>query len=207
MNLLERALAGVLGEEKLARIQRIKVGVAGAGGLGSNCAQLLVRSGFKRFCIVDFDHVDAGNLNRQFFFPRQVGLKKVEALKENLLLINPDIEVEALHLKIKKETLESLFSDCHAVVEALDGAGYKRMLVEHFIGSEKLLVSASGLAGWGNSDAIKVHSIKDNFFLVGDLVSEVVPQCPAMAPRVNAAAAKQADIVLSYYLGQENGGV
>jgi len=201
-NPLEVALAGVLGEERLLRIQGVKVGVAGAGGLGSNCAQMLVRSGFRRFCIVDFDHVDPGNLNRQFFFPRQVGWKKVEALKENLLLINPDIQIEALHQKIEKETLGNFFSDCHAVVEALDSADYKRLLVEHFMDSGKLLVAASGLAGWGSSDDIKVRRIKDNFFLVGDLVSEAGPRCPAMAPRVNTAAAKQSDVVLSYFLGQ-----
>ena len=71
----------------------MRVGIAGAGGLGSNCAWMLVRSGFTDFVIVDHDRVEASNLNRQFFFARQVGMPKVQALSENLLAINPDVKV------------------------------------------------------------------------------------------------------------------
>ncbi|MFZ5646984.1 MAG: sulfur carrier protein ThiS adenylyltransferase ThiF [Bacillota bacterium] len=207
LNPFEKALSRLLGGEKLKKIQGVKVGIAGAGGLGSNCAQFLVRSGFKRFCIVDFDTVEEGNLNRQFFFSVQVGRKKVDALKENLLSINPDLEIEALHKKIEEENLKFLFNDCHAVVEALDSAVCKRMLVEHFMGTGKLLVAASGLAGWGKSDDIRIHRIRENFFLVGDLVSGVGPDRPPMAPMVVTAAAKQADIVLGYFLANPDGGV
>lgn len=207
MNDFEKALAEILGEENLARIQKVKVGIAGAGGLGSNCALFLVRCGFKRLRIVDFDVVENSNLNRQFFFASQVGRRKVEALKENLLLINPDLEMEALPERIEQGAAKDLFADCDAVVEALDRAEHKRIVVEAYINSGKLLVAASGLAGWGKSDGIKVHRVKDTFYLVGDLVSEVGPDCPALAPGVNVAAAKQADVVLSYFIdgGEVNG--
>ena len=66
------------------------VGIAGAGGLGSNCAMHLVRSGIGKLVIADFDTVNESNLNRQFFFRDQVGRVKVEALRENLLRINPE---------------------------------------------------------------------------------------------------------------------
>ncbi|MCL5290902.1 MAG: thiamine phosphate synthase, partial [Firmicutes bacterium] len=49
--------------------------------------------------------------------------------------------------------------------------------------------------------AIKIRQVKENFYLVGDRVSEVQPHCPAMAPGVVITAAKQADVVLSYFLG------
>lgn len=200
MNLFEKALEKVLGRENLARIQKVKVGLAGAGGLGSNCAQFLVRSGFKKFKIVDFDVVEESNLNRQFYFTSQVGRRKVEALRENLLLINPDLEIEALPVRIEKENAEELFRDCLVVVEALDDAGYKKIIAEVFINTGKLLVAASGLAGCGRSDGIKVRRVRDNFYLVGDLVSEMGPGLPALAPGVNVAAAKQADVVLSCFL-------
>jgi sulfur carrier protein ThiS adenylyltransferase len=202
LNDFERALASILGTDNLARLQAVKVGIAGAGGLGSNCAQYLVRSGFKKFRIVDFDMVENSNLNRQFFFAGQVGRKKVEALKENLLSINPDLEIEILQELIEEANVKDLFEGCDAVVEALDVAGYKRMVVEAYINSGKLLVAASGLAGWGNSDDIKIRRVKEKFFLIGDLVSGVAPDRPAVAPRVNVAAAKQADVVLSYFLGE-----
>jgi sulfur carrier protein ThiS adenylyltransferase len=207
VNGLERDLEKKLGPENMGRIREIKVGLAGAGGIGSNCAQFLVRSGFKKLKIVDFDVVDHGNLNRQFYFASQVGRRKVEALRENLLLINPDLEIEALPVRIESENVEELFRDCRAVVEALDDAAYKRMVVEALMDSGKLLVAASGLAGFGRSDGIKVRRVRDNLYLVGDMASEAGPGLPALAPGVNVAAAKQADVVLNYFLLNPDGGI
>ncbi len=201
MNAFEKVQAEILGRDNLEKIQRVMVGIAGVGGLGSNCALFLVRSGFKRFRLVDFDLVEAGNLNRQYYFASQVGLKKVEALKENLLLVNPGLRIETLPGKIEKDSLLDFFFDCHVVVEALDKAEDKKMVVEGLMNSGKLLVAASGLAGWGKSDRIKTRRVRDNFYLVGDLETENGPGCPVLAPGVNVAAAKQADVVLSYFIG------
>jgi sulfur carrier protein ThiS adenylyltransferase len=206
VNCFEKALAASLGAQNLVKMQKVKIGIAGAGGLGSNCAVFLVRCGFKKFKIVDYDFVEHSNLNRQFFFAAQVGVLKVAALKENLLMINPALEIEALPEKIGRENIHSIFCDCDVIVEALDLPHYKKMIVESYLRSGKLLVAASGIAGWGKSDGIKVHRVKNNFYLIGDLVSEAKLKCPALAPRVNVAAAKQADIILEYYLGQMDGG-
>ena len=89
MNAAEQGMAAYLGEERLAFLQTVTVGIAGAGGLGSNCAMHLVRSGFKRFVIADFDRVEPSNLNRQAFRLDQVGEKKVAALAENMRGVNP----------------------------------------------------------------------------------------------------------------------
>lgn len=207
MNPFEQALATLLGEENLKHIKNIKVGIAGAGGLGSNCAMFLVRCGFKKFKIVDSDVVETSNLNRQFYFSSQVGQKKVEALKENLLRINQDLEIETLCERIVNDNVKRFFADCDAVVEALDDAADKKMVVEAFMNSGKLVVAASGIAGWGGSDSITIHRIKDNFFLVGDLQSEVAPERPPMAPGVTIAAAKQADVILDYFLKNPDGGL
>ncbi len=200
VNKFEKTLAEILGAKNLARIQNVKICIAGAGGLGSNCALYLARSGFKRFRIVDFDRVEYSNLNRQFYFASQVGRSKVEALKENLLLVNPDLAIEALPQKISQENVAEYFCGCDAVVEALDNVHGKTMLIEACLGTGKLLVAASGLAGWGNSDRIRIRRVRDNFYIVGDMISEAGPGCPPLAPGVNAAAAMQADVVLSYYL-------
>ncbi|NPV26545.1 MAG: sulfur carrier protein ThiS adenylyltransferase ThiF [Firmicutes bacterium] len=200
MNDFEKALAEILGQANLRKIQQVRVGIAGAGGLGSNCALFLVRSGFRRFRLVDFDVVEYSNLNRQFYFAAQVGRRKVEALKENLLLINSNLVIEALPVKIEPANVKNLFADCDVVVEALDRPEYKKMVVETYLNAGPLLVAASGLAGWGRSDNIKVHQLKDKFYLIGDLVSEAGPTCPALAPGVNVAAAKQADVILNHFL-------
>ncbi|MBB6217252.1 sulfur carrier protein ThiS adenylyltransferase [Anaerosolibacter carboniphilus] len=202
MNLFEEALLSHMGKENLEKVQNCKVGIAGAGGLGSNCAFNLVRSGFKHFVMADFDVVEFTNLNRQFYFAKHVGRKKVDALKENLLHINCDLWIETYREKIESHNVGDVFKDCDVVVEAFDKAQYKRMIVEHYLNSEKLLVSASGLAGWGKSDAIQVHRMKERFYLVGDLETEVGEDVPPMSPRVNIAAAKQADVVLAYVLGE-----
>ncbi|MBE3588188.1 MAG: sulfur carrier protein ThiS adenylyltransferase ThiF [Thermoanaerobacteraceae bacterium] len=198
-------LAATLGPENLARIQRVKVGIAGAGGLGSNCAAFLVRTGFKRFRIVDFDRVEDSNLNRQFYFADQVGVLKVEALAANLRRINPDLFIEPLAVRIEKDNVAGLFDDCPVVVEALDRPEDKLLVVKTYLGTGKLVVAASGLAGWGRSDGITIHRLKEHFFVVGDLVSEAGPDCPPLAPGVAVAAAKQADVVLSHVLGNAPG--
>ncbi|MFH1664537.1 MAG: sulfur carrier protein ThiS adenylyltransferase ThiF [Candidatus Omnitrophota bacterium] len=197
MNAFEESLAAQLGVEGFRKVQAVKIGIAGAGGLGSNCAFNLVRSGFKRFKIVDFDVVDHSNLNRQFYFYDQVGMSKVEALEANLRRINPDIEVETVVDKIDGDNVGELFADSDIVVEALDWAESKSMLVAGLLKTGKLLVSASGLAGIGDTDGITVHRVRENLVIVGDLTSDS-RDMPPVSPRVNIAAAKQADVILDY---------
>jgi sulfur carrier protein ThiS adenylyltransferase len=201
LNTFEKSLCNYIGEEGLKKIQKLKIGIAGAGGLGSNCAFNLVRSGFKKFKIVDFDVVEPSNLNRQFYFLDQLNTTKVNALKTNLLRINPDLEIEALNTRIERENVKEIFQECDVVVEAFDKAVYKAMIAEAFFSSGKLLVSASGLAGWGKSDDIVVKKIHEKFYMVGDFISEANEDVPPISPRVNITAAKQANIVLSFALG------
>lgn len=202
MNDFEKALSKYIGDGNLRKLQTIRVGIAGAGGLGSNCAFNLVRSGFKKLKIIDFDVVEHSNLDRQFYFLDQVGKPKVEALRENLYRINPDLDLEIIIETVTEGNIKSLFEQCDVVVEAFDKVLYKRLMVEAFFSSGKLLVSASGLGGWGNSDAIVVKEIHPKFYIVGDLISEVNDNVPPISPRVNIAAAKQADVILNWVLSQ-----
>ena len=202
MNPFEQALLGYLGEARLDRLGSIRVGIAGAGGLGSNCAAFLVRSGFRKLRVFDFDKVEPSNLNRQFYFLDQVGRPKVEALAENLRRINPDLQLEYSTKAITADNVAIAFADCAIVIEAFDKAEAKKLLAEAYMNSGKLYISASGLAGWGDSDAIRVKQVNASFFLVGDLRSEAGKDLPPFAPRVNVAAAKEADIALAWALGE-----
>ncbi|MFA6635619.1 MAG: sulfur carrier protein ThiS adenylyltransferase ThiF [Candidatus Omnitrophota bacterium] len=201
MNLFEMELEIKFGKTYLEKLCGVKVGIAGAGGLGSNCAANLVRCGFKRFVIADFDVVEFSNMNRQFYFYDQAGQKKVEALKTNLLKINPDLEIDVLHTLITGENVREIFLECEVVVEAFDKAGSKKMIVEAFMGREKFVVSASGLGGIGRTDEIRSRRVGNNLVIVGDLVSDSANSLP-VSPRVNIAAAKQADAVLEYVLAR-----
>ncbi len=203
MNLFESGISRHIGAEALGKLQQVHVGIAGAGGLGSNCALQLVRCGFRCLTLVDFDRVEPSNLNRQFFFLDQVGKRKVDMLRENLLAVNPDLSLTLYPERIDARNVRMIFSDCRVIVEALDQAADKKMMMETFLPTDKLLVCASGIAGWGNSDALRTHRIRPNVYMIGDLVTEANEEYPPVSPRVTVAAAKQADIILSHVLGDK----
>ena len=90
-------------------LENAKVGIAGAGGLGSNVAMLLVRAGMKKLVIADFDIVNESNLNRQFFFRRQLGEKKIAALAENLRMIESDLDLSLHDVRLTPENADFVF--------------------------------------------------------------------------------------------------
>ncbi|MGM0472307.1 MAG: sulfur carrier protein ThiS adenylyltransferase ThiF [Bacillota bacterium] len=197
MNQLKSTLQEKLGRAKVEQLESYQVGIIGAGGLGSNVAVNLVRSGFKSLLIADFDRVEAANLNRQFYFIDQVGDYKVEALAENLLRINPDLELKLHCSKVTAENIGALLANCDIIVEACDQVSSKQLVVTHFLSRDQLLVAASGLAGWGATEQIEIKELNENSYVVGDLVSEVSTANPPLAPKVNLVAAMQADLILA----------
>ena len=185
-----------------AALESVRVGIAGAGGLGSNCAMHLVRSGVKHITIADFDVVNESNLNRQFFFRDQIGQKKVEAIKANLLRIEPDADIRAVDMRLDASSAREVFADCGIVVEAFDAVDAKVMLVSAFASSGKKLVTASGLAGWGRSNEMRVRKM-GNIVAVGDGETAVGANAAPASPRVGIAAAMQANSVVAMLLGEE----
>ena len=188
--------------EERAVLESVRVGIAGAGGLGSNCAMHLVRAGVKHLTVVDFDVVNESNLNRQFFFRDQLGQKKVEALKVNLLRIESDVDIRAVDMRLDASSAREIFADCGIVVEAFDAVDAKVMLVSVFASSGKKLVTASGLAGWGRSNAMRVRKMGD-IVTIGDGETSVGDGAAPVSPRVGIAAAMQANAVVSLLLGCE----
>jgi sulfur carrier protein ThiS adenylyltransferase len=196
LNKFEEALLSYIPADKLEKIQSYKIGIAGAGGLGSNCACSLVRSGFRDFVIADFDRVELSNLNRQFFFLDQEGEYKVDALESNLRRINPDISIHKIKEKVNEDNIGDFFKECSIVIEAFDKAVYKKMLLEKLSLTDKIIICVSGIAGTGNSDKIITRKINDKFYIIGDGISGVSKETPPLSPRVCIAAAKEADVVL-----------
>ena len=188
--------------EERAVLESARVGIAGAGGLGSNCAMHLVRSGVKHITIADFDVVNESNLNRQFFFRDQLGQKKVEAIKANLLRIEPDADIRAVDMRLDASSAREIFADCDIVVEAFDVVDAKVMLVSSFASSGKKLVTASGLAGWGRSNAMRVRKM-GSIVAIGDGETSVGDGAAPVSPRVGIAAAMEANAVVSLLLGCE----
>ena len=191
-------------EEVQARIRAARVAVAGLGGLGSNIAVSLARIGVGHLHLIDFDRVDVTNLNRQQYFADQVGMYKTEALRENLLRINPWLELRTDCLRVTEENAAELLRDDAYICEAFDIAENKAMLagevLEHF--PEKYLVAASGMAGYGDSNEIRTRRVTSHFYLCGDEKTEAEEGRGLMAPRVALCAAHQANMVLRLILGE-----
>ncbi|MCX6243358.1 MAG: sulfur carrier protein ThiS adenylyltransferase ThiF [Bacteroidetes bacterium] len=188
-------------EEIRKKLSGKKVGIAGAGGLGSNCAVALARVGTGSLVIADFDVVSESNLNRQYYFKDQVGTPKVTALAENIRRIDPSVKVAGHNLRLTKENIPLIFGDCDVIVEAFDLADQKELLIETVLTvfPDKPLVIGLGMAGWGNNDTIHCRRV-DNLYICGDEVSEIRPDLPPIAPRVGMVANMQANVVVELLL-------
>ena len=177
-------------------------GIAGAGGLGSNCAAALVRCGLGHLVIADYDVVEAGNLNRQFYFRDQIGMIKVDALRENLLKINPRTRIITHNVKIRAANILRFFENVDVLIEAFDHADQKEMLIETALENwpDRPLVAGSGMAGMGKINSLEVKNYGE-LYICGDEKEETGPDNPPLAPRVGIVANMQADTAMRILLG------
>lgn len=190
-------------EAVLQRLGRAHVGIVGLGGLGSNVAWMLVRSGIGALTLADPDAVDASNLDRQFYFLDQVGLPKTDALAANLRRIRPDVRLDLHRMRVTRENLPEVFGGCDVVVEAVDSASEKAAVIEACCESlpETPLVAASGIAGTGSANAIVTRRLGTAVWLCGDAETPADGRA-LVASRVAAAAAHQAHMVVRILLGK-----
>jgi len=187
------------------KIRKSVVGIAGVGGLGSAVAIALARIGIGTLILVDFDIVEPSNLNRQQYFVDQIGMLKVEALRDNLAKINPYVTIKIFPEKIDHNNVERLLGEAQVVVEAFDRADQKAMLINAISErmSETYIVAASGVAGYESNNEIQTTRFSSRIFIVGDQKTAARPGVGLMAPRVGIAAHHQANLVLRILLGEE----
>ena len=138
----------LLGSDAMERLDQRRVIIFGVGGVGSWCAESLVRSGIRQLTIVDFDRVDVTNVNRQLMATTQtVGQVKVEALKERLLTINPQAEITALQQIFSEETADSFQLDTYDyIIDAIDSLKDKATLILLACQKQAKLFSSMGAA-------------------------------------------------------------
>jgi sulfur carrier protein ThiS adenylyltransferase len=188
------------------KVKQGSVAVAGLGGLGSNIAVMLARTGVGRLLLVDFDIVEPSNINRQSYYISHLGMPKTAALKKQIEEINPFISVETLNVKVTEENVEEIFSGYDILCEAFDRPEAKSALVNTAL--EKLpcakVVAASGMAGYGSSNAIKTVKSMSRLYVCGDFESEAGMGSGLMSPRVQICAGHQANMILRLLLGIED---
>ena len=138
----------LLGEEMMGIIARKRVILFGVGGVGSWCAESLVRSGIRHLTIIDSDCVSITNINRQLMATtKTIGMVKVDALCNRLLDINPDAEVIAIQQVYNKETAPQFhLEDYDYIVDAIDSLQEKADLIRHATRCPGKFFSAMGAA-------------------------------------------------------------
>lgn len=155
---MQRRTELLLGQENLAKLQRTRVLIFGVGGVGSWCAEALVRSGIRHLTIVDSDRVCVTNCNRQLMATgKTIGQVKVEALKERLLEINPDADITALQQIYSAETAEQFkMEEYDFIIDAIDSLKEKADLILRVTALPNVtLISSMGAALRTNPFAVR----------------------------------------------------
>lgn len=145
----------LVGQTAFKRISDMRVIIFGVGGVGSWCAESLVRSGIRKLTIVDSDRVCITNINRQLMATTEtIGQIKVEALKERLLSINPTAEINALQQIYCANTADSFqIETFDYIIDAIDSLENKALLIRHACTTEATFFSSMGAA-------LKMDSLK-----------------------------------------------
>ena len=138
----------LLGDTVFEALQNTRVILFGVGGVGSWCAEGLIRSGIGHLTIVDSDSVSVSNINRQLMATtKTVGQPKVEVLRERLLDINPDADITALQEIYSAETAARFQLETYDyVIDAIDRLSNKVQLILHATSLDVRFFSAMGAA-------------------------------------------------------------
>ena len=202
---LDKAFDARFPKEMQVKLHNAKVAIAGLGGLGSNIAVMLARSGIGKLLLVDFDVVDVTNLNRQMYFIPQLGKPKAEALPELLYQINPYAAYESVCVKVTPENVRELFYDYPIVCEAFDCPDQKAMLVRELLVQcpNTTVISGNGMAGYADINEIKTQQMMRRLYVCGDQNTDVGSGIGLIAPRVAACAAHEANKVLQLIMQEK----
>ena len=202
---LDRAFDARFPREVKDKLSAARVAVAGLGGLGSHIAIGLARSGVGHLFLVDFDTVEVTNLNRQAYRIPHLGKPKTQAITEILWEINPYLDIRTTQVKVTQDNAASLFGDYPILCEAFDQAEGKAMLISALLSQcpNMTIVSGSGMAGYGDCNAIRTRRAMRRLYLCGDETTDIGEGMGLMAPRVAVCAGHQANQVLQLILDTE----
>lgn len=186
------------GEDLEKKFSAARVAIAGAGGIGSHTATALVRAGVGHIKIVDFDVVDTTNPARQIYTKNDIGRKKVEALRDVLLSINPALDLQISDDRITSQNVFEHFGGYPIVCEAFDHPEEKAMLINCLLSDDSppIIISVSGMAGLYSANTICTRQAMKKLYICGDEESDIAGGEKLFAPRVLICAGHQANMVL-----------
>ena len=180
----------LLGEEGIEKLKKAKVIVFGIGGVGSFVVEALTRAGVGNLILVDNDTVCISNINRQIHAtPKTVDMVKVEAMKERVLLINPECNVEAKQEFLTADNISELITeDIDYVVDAIDTVTSKLALAEYCYKNDIKLISSMGTG----------NKLDPTMFRVSDIYkTKVCPLAKVMRYELKKRGVKKLKVVYS----------
>ena len=152
----------LLGSRAIKKLNESRVLVAGLGGIGSWCAEALVRSGVGSIVLVDGDVVEESNINRQLFaLHTTLGQAKSQVAHDRFLQINPDVEIIAKQVFISRETVDALLEETSPdfVIDAIDSVSPKSHLIRSSYEKNIPLISCLGAALKRDPSRFKLTSL------------------------------------------------
>ena len=154
--IFERSI-GLLGEENFNLLTDKVIAVFGLGGVGGTALEALARTGFQHFLIVDFDKVDATNLNRQILYTaKDIGRNKVEAAKERILAINPDADIKVFNAKAQDFDFNQKID---FAVDAIDDVDGKLFILKKVQENDIPSIMSLGMANRFNPEQVRVSKL------------------------------------------------
>ena len=180
----------LVGEEGIAQLHNSKVIVLGIGGVGSFVVEALTRAGVGNLILVDNDTICISNINRQIHARQStVGMIKVEAMKERVISINPNCNVEAKQVFITAENISEIIpSDVDYVVDAIDTVTSKLALAEYCYKNNINIISSMGTG----------NKIDPTQFRVSDVFkTKVCPLAKVMRYELRKRGVKKLKVVYS----------
>lgn len=199
---LEYQLISRQGLKEYNILKNSSVAVCGLGGLGSNAAISLARTGVGKIKLIDYDIVEPSNINRQCYFLEHIGMFKTDALKQIINKISPYVDVEISNIYLNEENIVSEVSGFQVILECFDNVLSKMMLIEKCVNNMNgsMVIGASGVAGYYNTDMITRKTLGKNCIIIGDFEHEAGVNQGLYAPRVATAANMQANEAVRYLL-------
>ena len=151
-----------LGEDNLIKIKNKTILIVGIGGVGGYAMESLVRSGIHNLILIDYDKVEASNLNRQIITSNNnIGMNKVDVAKERILSINPECNVTILNIFIDKNTINILDKyNIDYIIDACDSVEAKKLLIDYSIDNNIKLISSMGTANKIDPTKLEILDIR-----------------------------------------------
>ncbi len=154
-------LIRLVGPEAYEKLRSTHLLVMGVGGVGSWATEALARMGIGRFTLVDYDIVRPSNINRQLIaLPRHLGRLKCEVMRERVLEINPEAQVDCLPIKyLPQRSAEVLAIKADAIIDAIDNITAKCHLINEAKRAGRPIVTSTGAAGRLDPSKVKLSDL------------------------------------------------